>query len=385
MLADAGHTVDIFLDEPSYSYCASNFNHSGVTTNVLPSPAKKVKSNLLLTFLAKCSERFLRFFSLKIRYKIIFPEKESIISMLKNKIVQSAPDIIITYEIRSLASLFWNITIPVVYINFELLDWNEGTWAFHYKYLLKTIEKDMLPKLAKVYVTSPLRAQIFVRINNCPDTMVHPLPVVPQGLEQAQSNNYFRKKFNLSQDIKIVLHAGHIVPWTLLHEIIPTVSQWPEKTVFVIHTWDKQKVPTDYLEQLITLANGLPVFFSFESIPKNDVCSAWASADIGIAFYQSIDDNFTEILFSSNKFGEYMKAGLPVICSNHPSLKEFVDRHGIGKAISTTGCATSVIDICNKYDEYAAAVKQCHQQYFVLERYVKTFMEDIKNIVDKRK
>ena len=387
MLAEAGHPVDIYMDEIAHDHCASNFDYPGVTPHILTPPSKKTKLYPLIALLTRFNDQFISRFPLRIRYQVAFSLKRmAIASMLKDRMIADPPDIIIAYDIRSLAALFWNDEIPIIYIDLELVSYNTNTklWPFLHKYLFKTIERDMLPKLAGVYVPSPLRGHIFARDNNYPEELVRTLPVVPQGWEQARSNNFFRNKFSLAPDIRIVLHAGHLRHWSLIHEIIPTVAHWPEKTAFVIHTWDKQHVSTDYLEHLTALAQGLPVFFSFESIPKDETCAAWASADIGVAFYKAIDDNFTEILFSSNKFGDYMKAGLPVICSNFASLKEFVDVHGIGKAVPAADCAAAVTDICNKYDDYAVAVKRCHQQYFVLERYVEPLLEDMKNIMSMK-
>ena len=75
ILAKAGHSMDIFLDEKSNNYCATKLDSPRVTTHILITFIKKLKFNPLFMLLSKFSERFLGFFSLKIRYQIAMKEK----------------------------------------------------------------------------------------------------------------------------------------------------------------------------------------------------------------------------------------------------------------------------------------------------------------------
>lgn len=369
LLAEYGNDVDVFIDRRSHEYCSSYLEHTRINMRFMDGLA--TSSTLVDRILAKTDHLDDIFAHLPagVRTTICSRPMGQFSTWLRQEIAKGDYDLILAIEARSLASLHWCTDIPIIYVNMELLGWEKDVWRFPHKQLLKRIECDMLRRVGHVFITSPTRGDIFARINNYPRDKVTVLPAVPMRGTVTPHADFFRKKFGIPADKHIILHTGHIVRWALCHDIIKTMPRWPKDCVLVLHTWSEAAVDPAYLAELRVLAHGLPVHFSFENLPYSAISDAWASADIGLAFYEEIDSNFTEILFSSNKFGEYMKAGLPVICSPLPSLASFVGEHGVGQAVPTSNVPMAISAILADQNGYKARIARCHEKFFLFERY----------------
>lgn len=290
---------------------------------------------------------------------------------LKRATASPRYDIVIAVECFSLIAV--HLARPagadIIYYNMELLDWSAADDQHPNKAALKKLEHEALNEVAHVMITSPERAKIFTAINGYPEQNVSPLPVLPLSTSNARRSAFFRERFDIAADQLVVVYSGNFQPWAQCVEIIESMAHWPKNAILVMHTWNKAATGADYFRRMVAAAEGRPVFFSSEYILHQDLPTALASADIGLLFYEAIDSNFTEILFSSNKMAEYMVANLPVICSPFPSLKEFVSREGIGQAcsIADIGAAISAI-ACDRHG-YSQRVAECRRRHFQFEPY----------------
>jgi len=257
----------------------------------------------------------------------------------------------------------------VIYFDMELLDWASDNPLYGNKLELKKIQHAALGRVAHVMITSPERARIFAGINQFDPERISVLPVVPLKKEQDLRSTYFRDKFSIPQDKFIVVYAGNFMPWAQCVEIIGSMEQWPANAVLVMHTFNKPALKLEYFRQMQKAAKGKPVFFSSEYFLHDDLVTALTSADAGLLFYQSIDANFTEICFSSNKMAEYIAAGLPVITSPFPVLKEFVDKQGVGKAVAVHAIGQAILEIGEKKSFYQDNVQKCAATLFSFENY----------------
>lgn len=290
---------------------------------------------------------------------------------LKKATAEPHYDIFIAVECYSLIAvhLARPAAADIIYYNMELLDWSEADNQHRNKSALKRLEHDALGDVTHVMITSPERARIFTEINSFPAQNVSALPVLPLGTATARHSDFFRRQFGIAEDRLVVLYSGNFQPWAQCLEIIESMSGWPDNAVLVMHTWNKAARGSDYFRRMVEAAERRPVFFSSEYILHQDLPTALASADIGLLFYEAIDSNFTEILFSSNKMAEYMVANLPVICSPFPSLKEFVSREGIGQACGIADIGAAISEIARDRDGYAARVAECRRRHFQFEPY----------------
>jgi hypothetical protein len=257
----------------------------------------------------------------------------------------------------------------------ELLDWINEVSKDNHKQILKKLEYLMINKLSNVVIPSPRRAELFAKINDFDVNKIIILPVASMGDPVVNRSKYFRDRFDIPADWKIVVYSGNIAPWAKCLEIIQSVKDWPRGYALVIHTWNKSVVETGYYKEMINEAGGLPVYFSTEYIAYDELALALSSADIGVMFYEKISDNFTEILFSSNKLGEYLKAGLAIICSEFISLKGFVEENSIGTAVSVGELPQAIEWIGERIENLQKNAHICYEEEFRFEHYFEGFYD----------
>jgi glycosyltransferase involved in cell wall biosynthesis len=278
-------------------------------------------------------------------------------------------DLVIPIECFSLiaARNAFHSSSDIVYFNMELLDWAEDNPLYSNKAALKNLEYEALKHVAHVMITSSNRGDIFSEINDFPRERVSALPVVPMRRIATAKSEYFRKRFGIDHGKTLVVYSGNFQPWAQCLEIINSMNGWPENAHLVMHTWNPVSLATPYFRELEAAAIGRPVSFSSEYIDYYELADALSSADIGLLFYEAIDANFTEILFSSNKMGEYLAADLPVICSPFPSLEEFVSAEGIGVACSFDRLGDAISIISKDISTFRNRVRECRQKHFEFE------------------
>ena len=92
-------------------------------------------------------------------------------------------------------------------------------------------------------------------------------------------------------------------------------------------------VAQEYLESLVHLAQDLEVGDQLAILPPvsyDEVLRLTPGADVGHALYEPVHINNVYITTASNKIMEYMAAGLPILVSDRPGLRVFVETHGCG-------------------------------------------------------
>jgi glycosyltransferase involved in cell wall biosynthesis len=251
----------------------------------------------------------------------------------------------------------------------ELLDWSADNPLYADKTVLKSLEHRALGRVQHVMITSPERGKIFASLNDFPLERVSALPVAPLRRPHAERSRFFRDRFGIPDDRLVLIYSGNFAPWAQCLEIICSMDGWPENAVLVMHTWNKGAMSTEYFAQMSRAAAGRAVFFSAEYLLYEDLAPALSSADIGLMFYEAIDANFTEILFSSNKMAEYLAAGLPIICSPFPSLEKFVRDERIGVAADFQEIGSAARRIASDMAGYRSSVADCLRRHFEFERY----------------
>jgi len=381
LFAHRGFSVDIHINKKAFDASPLNFNEDHIQTVVFDDGI----SDFFLKgyrFLVKCTGNSLYPVTQKLTVPAglmtVFPDIYFFSRWLAKQACLGNYDYIFPVECNSLLSLYhirnWD---NVVYYNMELLDWSSDNPLYRNKLTLKNLEHRLIQRLQHVVLPSHSRAESFCRINDFDIRKTHILPVTAMGNPIQQRSRYFRKKFNIPDNHIVVLYSGNFQPWFQCREMITAMKSCRIPYTLVMHTWNSTAKSTPYFREMTKQAKGLPVFFSDEYIPYDHLSEALSSADIGLAFYDSIDDNFTEIMFSSNKMGEYFKAGLPVVCSDYPSLKKFILENRVGVPISVQETAGAVEDIADHLDEYRINTLQCYQDKFRFETYFDHFIHDL--------
>jgi len=380
LFAQKGISVDVYIDKKSFDECPIFFSEPDTRLLIFEDKGfgflfrgyrfiMRHFSNLLYPLLKQ--------FSFHNSLMITFPEVYRFSRWLNQVTDFDFYDYLFPVDCYSLLSIY---DIPdknkLVYYNMELLDWNPTNAVYGNKLMLKALEYRLIQSLQCAVLPSLARAESFCRFNQYPLEKIKILPVAAMGNPVTHRGGYFRKKFSIPDDYIVIIYSGNFAPWFLCVEMIDamrTCTNLPY--AFVMHTWNKSSTESVYFREMTKRASGLPIFFSSEYISYDHLTEALSSADIGLAFYESMDDNCTEILFSSNKIGEYLKAGLPVVTSDFKPLRDFVDNNKIGHAVAVSGMPAAIEEISSRLDQYKSNALACYLAHYRFERYFEDFYQ----------
>jgi glycosyltransferase involved in cell wall biosynthesis len=185
-----------------------------------------------------------------------------------------------------------------------------------------------------------------------PSLLIKNVPFYANKIDKIQ--NYSQKHGDL-----ILLYQGAIIQATCIEQLIRAINNCdlPIKLNLI------GSGPSDYLAKIKNLCgnqfNSSRVnYLGF--LRRDQIEEYFYKSHVGIVFYHNPND-VNEHYCAPNKLYEYISYGLPIICSNNPSLK-FVEEEGIGIQVDPT----NIDEICNAIrtigsnkDELISMQKRC--------------------------
>jgi glycosyltransferase involved in cell wall biosynthesis len=380
LFARKGYLVDVYVNKEHYNQSPITFTESGISVIIYDDRSFRFFFKCYRFLSKRVGDYFLciaKRLSLKACLLLFFPGIYRFMKWLNGQMARRTYSYVFPVECMSLICLSFIVNKrKIIYFNLELLDWEKGDLLYgNNKLVLKYLEYSMIKALSRIVTPSPRRSSIFSQINYVEQDNIFSLPIVPLGDSVIRKSRFFREMFKVPEKHRIVLYCGQFVPYFQCIEIIQTVLDWPNDTVLIMHTWNRTALRTQYYKEMKKAASGLPVYFSTHYIPYDDLADAMSSADMGLAFYEAVDRNYTEILFSSNKIGEYLKAGLGIICSDFPSVKQFVEAHDIGMAVPVHELPRAIRGISERIDSVRDNVLQCYNNELRFENYFNRFYD----------
>lgn len=141
-------------------------------------------------------------------------------------------------------------------------------------------------------------------------------------------HNLFREKFGIPDTSKIFLYQGYLMPGRGIELILKAFGELKMQDAVLVFMGEGQltsKINAD-------LNFGKSVFLH-PFVDGSILLQYTSSADCGISFIEDI--SLSDRYCLPNKLFEYIAAGLPVISSGLPELKEFMRRYQVGVASDT--------------------------------------------------
>ena len=189
--------------------------------------------------------------------------------------------------------------------------------------LSKLLERCLIHRADAVIVPGEFRAKYLcekygisppVEIMNCP----------PLSRENPCSYS-LRERLGIADTVPVIVYTGGLQRGRGLENLILSAAHL-DRGIIVLMGWGglehelREMVRKEGLEEKVLFA---------EPVPPEDLVDHIASASIGVVIYQyTCLNNFYA---SSNKLFEYIHAGLPVVSSDFPALKNIVKGYQLGE------------------------------------------------------
>jgi glycosyltransferase involved in cell wall biosynthesis len=135
------------------------------------------------------------------------------------------------------------------------------------------------------------------------------------------------KKFGIPDENRIILYQGVLSEGRGIELILNALKILPNYA-FVILGEGAFKEKFIGLSKKLNLSNR--VHFS-GMIPQDKLLDYTAGADLGIALIENISKSYFYAL--PNKLFEYIMAGIPVIVSDLPQMKNIIETYDVGKIV----------------------------------------------------
>ena len=199
--------------------------------------------------------------------------------------------------------------------------------AFRAYYRL--VEARLLPRAAAVLTVSPPIAELLrsryglARVElvpNYPDVDPGELPV-RRDLHALAS---------LPADTPVILYLGGILPWRGLEELVDAISLLRTPAHLVLLGWGGLAASLQVRAAQRGIASRVHVL---PPVPSDEVIGYAADASIGVSPIPPSSLNYS--LSLPNKVFQYMAAGVPVVASDFPQVREVVEGSGAGRCIDT--------------------------------------------------
>ena len=218
---------------------------------------------------------------------------------------------------------------PFVYHSRELaLSWDQRSPGAR---IAKHAERLCHRAAMLTVVQDTRRAELLARDNRVPQLSFLLVPNSPIGTGEGATSDFLGSRLGLPATTPIVLHAGSVLPETMVLEIIESIAGWPAEAALVVHG----VAETGYRPVLDAAAARHPgrVYFSSSLVAAADVDRLFASAAVGLALYRPIDDNFRFVGCAAGKIFNLMKVGIPIVTNDLPGMRELIEESGCGRVV----------------------------------------------------
>ncbi len=163
------------------------------------------------------------------------------------------------------------------------------------------------------------------------------LPNSPEGKSSLEKSRFLQEKLQIGSDKEtILLHSGGFGAWFQCREIIAAAAHFPPSWQLVFHTSYRIQ-GEDYFQSI--LKEGVPenVLFSIEPLPATQLDALISSSHIGLAFYslERLGHRGELMGLASGKIAHFLKCGIPVIATDIPSIRAYVEPYGCGICVAS--------------------------------------------------
>ena len=251
---------------------------------------------------------------------------------------------------------------------------------------VKQMEIDACKNISFAVVQDEIRGALLCQENSIlPEKLIY-IPVSGCGYKPYKKKKLWHDHFQISSEKKIALLIGSIDTWTMVDELIHAAKNINDEWQIVIHSkYGATSFDDAMLNKIKNIKNIHISDICYRSI--GDMENALHSADLGVAFYKTIENsiyngkNMQFIGMSSGKVSTYLQHGLPVLISNYEPMATLLTEYEIGYFVqSDIANAFNSIDLFKIKENN---IKIFFEKYLDLSHTIKPLLSVIKSALFK--
>ena len=191
--------------------------------------------------------------------------------------------------------------------------------------LIRYIEKLFITKVDLVLTTGWMDSNYLEKSFGINNTLV--IRNIPTY--QTPTNKVdFRKLYGIEENKIILLYQGVLLEGRGVPNIIRAMAKMPDTFLIVVGDGE-QKSNFQKLADSLGIKDRV-IFTGMKN--QKELINYTAGADIGLVLIENISISYYYAL--PNKLFEYIMAGLPLLSSDLPQMKEIIEKYNVGESIS---------------------------------------------------
>jgi len=363
-----GFQVDIFTVESADYQDISNI---GIENNLVTVHKTRVYKNIFFRFCSFVGILGIRFFR-KLFGLFLTQETKK-----QHRIFRTDAKYYVDYFITNLSFFIQNIKpkkrydLAIAFDSDALIKTNLLCKFWKIPFIFHSLEIPEKQELKKKHVRAAnkavltlsqdkIRCDIVSEYYQIPRSKVHILYNSSIGSILPEKKDFFRKKFNISKEKRIVLLTGSLKKAHLADFFINSISSWDKKFVLVLHTW---KLEGEIQNLMLKYKKKYPenIYYSDDVAKFEEKYLIFQSVDFGLIGFSTADVNLKYAIGSSGKFYDFMRVGVPIIAYKSEGAYELIEKKGVGKTVENSKNIGDILVEMNK--KYTLFSNNCVQKY----------------------
>jgi len=271
----------------------------------------------------------------------------------------------------------YKFNIPFLYYSLELyIEDHPIRYTNPFFPRIRKLEKKYHKKAVATIIQDNMRANVLFSSNNIERQPIIFVPISLRGDIIPNRARYFHNKFNIPEEIRIILYFGMIKSKSRLSkEIAEQAKNLNNNNRLVFHGYGAPKE----IEDLTGLTSD-KICISTELVPYDKIFDLISSSDIGLVLYSTDNSNNRLTAFSSEKIALFSKAGIPIIAFDNENYRKLINTLRCGELINTLDeLPNAVQKIFLNYELYRENAFQAYKQFYWFDRHFKNIIKFIEN------
>lgn len=186
------------------------------------------------------------------------------------------------------------------------------------------VEKKIMPSVSTVFTVNESLARIISEQHRIPrPTILFNCP----ARQEVMRSDRLRKLLSISPERKVILYQGGLQRGRGIFISLRVIRRIHNAALVFLGNGDlRNEIAREIKDERLSGRAYL-----LDAVPVSELLGYTASADIGVCFIENYGASYYRSL--PNKLFEYVAAGVPVVASNFPEMRSFVDSNGVGLCV----------------------------------------------------